>query len=112
RTASTAAALMIGLALVTFVAILGQGLRASFNDAVNKLFVANYALTAPNNFDPFTVDADEAVGGTPGVTAVTPIREGDARIFGKTAFVTGVPPNLQKTVAAEWYRGGPDVGAR
>jgi putative ABC transport system permease protein len=49
RTASTAAALMIGLALVTFVAILGQGLRASFDDAVNKLFVADYALTAPDN---------------------------------------------------------------
>jgi putative ABC transport system permease protein len=112
RTASTASALMIGLALVTFVAILGSGLRASFNDAVDKLFVADYALTAPDNFSPFTVDGDEAVGGTPGVTAVTPIREGDGRVFGKTALVTGVPPNLQRTVAVDWYRGGPDVGAR
>jgi putative ABC transport system permease protein len=112
RTASTAAALMIGLALVTFVAILGQGLRASFDDAVNKLFVADYALTAPDNFAPFSVSADEAVGGTPGVTAVTPIRQGDARVFGKTALVTAVPPNLQRTVAAEWYRGGPDVAAK
>ena len=112
RTASTAAALMIGLALVTFVAILGQGLHASFDDAVNKLFVADYALTAPDNFAPFSVSADEAVGGTPGVTAVTPIRQGDARVFGKSALVTAVPPNLQRTVAADWYRGGPNVAAK
>src|SRR5204862_78967 len=35
RTASTASALMIGLALVTFVAILGQGIRSSFESAVD-----------------------------------------------------------------------------
>src|SRR4051812_25450459 len=35
RTASTAAALMIGLALVTFVATLGAGLRSSFADSLN-----------------------------------------------------------------------------
>jgi putative ABC transport system permease protein len=46
RTASTAAALMIGLALVTLVAVLAQGLKGSFEDAVNKLFHADYALTA------------------------------------------------------------------
>src|SRR6185437_8390060 len=46
RTASTASALMIGLALVTFVALFGSGLRASFEDAVHKLFIANYAVTS------------------------------------------------------------------
>ena len=60
RTASTAAALMIGLALVTFVAVFAQGLRAPFEDAVNKLFVGDYALTATNNFSPFTARATEA----------------------------------------------------
>ncbi len=46
RTASTAAAVMIGIALITFVAVLGQGVRSSFTSAVNELFVADYALTA------------------------------------------------------------------
>ena len=31
RTASTAAAVMIGLALITFVAVIGQGVRSSFS---------------------------------------------------------------------------------
>ena len=36
RTASTAAALMIGLALITFVAVLAQGLRSSIDDAITS----------------------------------------------------------------------------
>ena len=52
RTASTASALMIGLALVTFVAIFGQGVRKSFEGAVNQLFIADYTVTATNTFTP------------------------------------------------------------
>ena len=105
RTAATASALMIGLALITFVAILGAGLRASFGDAVDKLFVADYAVTAENGFDPFTKQAGAAVTLAPGVTAVSPIRGGDARIFGDNTQVSAVQPNLAKTVRMEWTQG-------
>jgi putative ABC transport system permease protein len=109
RTASTASALMIGLALITFVAILGAGLRTSFGDAVDKLFVADYAVTAENGFDPFTKETDDAVAGTPGVTAVSGIRGGDARIFGHNVQVTAVPPNAGETVRIDWLQGGKSV---
>src|SRR5204862_4282995 len=46
RTSQTAAALMIGLALVTLVGVLAAGLRSRFTEAVDQLFVANYAVTA------------------------------------------------------------------
>ena len=46
RTASTAAAVMIGLALITFVAVIGQGFKSSFTDAVNTLFIADYSVSA------------------------------------------------------------------
>jgi putative ABC transport system permease protein len=105
RTAATASALMIGLALITFVAILGAGLRASFGDAVDKLFVADYAVTAENGFDPFTKQAGAAVTVAPGVTAVSPIRGGDARIFGDNTQVSAVQPNLAKTVRIDWTQG-------
>jgi putative ABC transport system permease protein len=111
RTASTASALMIGLALITFVAILGAGLRSGFNDAVDKLFVADYALTGSNGFDPFTKGADQAVAVTPGVTAVSPIRAGDARIFDHNVQVTAVTPNLAKTVRIDWVKGTTSVPA-
>ena len=45
RTAVTAAALMIGLALVTFVTVLAAGLRASINDTVDKNFAGDLVLT-------------------------------------------------------------------
>ena len=57
RTASTAAALMIGLALVTLVATLASGIIKPFKDAVDQLFVADYAITAQNNFDPIPPSA-------------------------------------------------------
>ena len=112
RTASTASALMIGLALITFVAILGAGLRTSFGDAVDKLFIADYALTAENGFDPFTKQADEAVGVTPGITAVSPIRAGDARVFGDNTQISAVQPNLSEGVAVDWLPGSKNAAAR
>ena len=63
RTASTAAALMIGLALVTLVATLAAGIIASFEGAVNDLWKgsdSDYAITAQNNFSPIPVDAANA----------------------------------------------------
>ena len=62
RTASTAAALMIGLALVTLVATLAAGITQTFRGAVNDIFVADYAITAQNNYSPIptSVVAQEA----------------------------------------------------
>jgi putative ABC transport system permease protein len=103
---------MIGLSLITFVAILGAGLRASFGDAVDKLFVADYALTGANGFDPFTKQADKAVAVTPGVTAVSALRGGDARVFGSNVQITAVEPNLAKTIKIDWLHGGTNVPAQ
>src|SRR4030095_4448866 len=72
RTASTAAAMMIGLALITFFAVIGEGFRSSFTSSVNELFVADYAVTAGDN--PLTNKAAAAVRNTPGVEVVTEIR--------------------------------------
>jgi len=111
RTASTAAALMIGLALVTLVAALGQGLRTSFEDAVNELFIADYALTAQSNFNPLTSAAAAAAATAPGVEVVSGVRSGSGRIFHKTIDVTGVDRNLSKVVDVTWYRGSSSVPA-
>jgi putative ABC transport system permease protein len=111
RTASTASALMIGLALVTFVAILGQGLRSSFESAVNQLFVDDYALTSQNTFTPLTVSAERAVRKAAGVTAVSGIRAGSARYFGKTGNLTGVDTELAKVVHLDWKEGSTSVPA-
>ena len=111
RTASTAAALMVGLALVTLVAALGQGLRSSFESAVDELFVADYALTAQSNFNPLSNAAAVAAANAPGVEVVSGVRSGTGRIFGKTIDVTGVAPNVSKVIDLTWYRGSSSVPA-
>jgi putative ABC transport system permease protein len=109
RTASTASALMIGLALVTFVAIFGQGLRSSFEGAVNELFVGDYAVTATNTFTPIEAQAGKALVGKPGIEDVSPIRAGSARYLGSSNDLTAVQPNLNKTLAMKWTQGGDSV---
>jgi len=112
RTASTAAALMIGLALVTFVAILAQGLRSSFESAVDQLFVADYALTASNTFNPLTIDAQKAIENVPGVQAVSGIRAGSGRFLGSVHNLTAVDANMSKVIHLDWKAGSNAVPAR
>jgi putative ABC transport system permease protein len=111
RTASTASALMIGLALVTFVAILGQGIRSSFESAVDDLFKADYALTSQDTFTPLTVDAEKAIAKAPGVTAVSGIRAGSARVLGSVENLTGADAQLTRVVHVTWQEGSNAVPA-
>jgi putative ABC transport system permease protein len=112
RTASTAAALMIGLALVTLVAVLGQGIRSSFTGAVDKIFVSDYAITAQNNFSPLPTDAADAAAKAPGVEAVASVRAGQALVFGKVESVTAVTPNSGQAIALDWADGSQAVFAQ
>jgi putative ABC transport system permease protein len=106
RTASTAAALMIGIALVSFVAVLGKGVHESMNTAIAGQFPAQWIVTSKNGWSGFPTAAGNAVAKAPGVTRVTQIR-GDRGLIGKTQVnVDGVDP---KTVNGlyhfEWKRG-------
>ena len=109
RTASTAAALMIGLALVTLVAVLGQGIRSSFTGAVDKIFVSDYAITAQNNFSPIPTDAADAAANAPGAEAVASVRAGQALVFGGVENVTAVTPNAGEAIALDWSDGSQAV---
>jgi putative ABC transport system permease protein len=113
RTASTASALMIGITLITFVAVLGQGVRSSFEDAVDKLFVADYAITSTGfGFEPFTKEAAGVVRKAPGVEAASSIRNSQAKVFGSKEDITAVDKDMTKVISLEWYRGSDAVPAR
>ena len=105
RTASTASALMIGLALVTLVATLAAGITSTFRGAVNEIFTSDYAITAQNNFSPIPTDAAEAVAKVAGVKAVASTRTGEARIFDSTEFVTAVDPDADQVLTLRWKQG-------
>jgi putative ABC transport system permease protein len=110
RTASTAAALMIGLALVTLVATLAAGIIKPFEDAVDQIFTADYAITAQNNFAPIPPSAASAVAKVPGVETVASVRGGDGYVFPGTKHasviqVTGVEPGASKVITLNWQNG-------
>jgi putative ABC transport system permease protein len=112
RTASTASALMIGLALVTLVAVLAAGLRTGFKNSVDKAFIADYAITASNNFSPIGLASERAVTNVPGVNTVVGIRAGDGKAFGSNINVTGVPPNASQAIHVDWTHGNSQIPAQ
>ena len=107
RTATTASALMIGLALVTLVGVLAAGLKSRLQGAENQLFVADYAVTATNNFSPIGVASAGAIQGVPGVTVVSSVRAGDGKAFGSRINVTGVEPDVSRVIDIKWKEGSP-----
>jgi putative ABC transport system permease protein len=111
RTASTAAAVMIGLALITFVAVIGQGYRSSFVSAVDEVWVADYSLGAGNQ-NPLTNKAARAVANASGVEVVSEIRGANAKLGGKSIKVSGVDGNLTKVVDLTWSSGSSSVPAQ
>jgi putative ABC transport system permease protein len=112
RTASTASALMIGLALVTLVAVLAAGLKTTFEDSVNALFKADYALTSQDGFTPTSTASEKALRGVPRVEDVAGVRAGRGETFAERIFVTGVEPNLSRVMDIKWAAGGPETPAR
>ena len=112
RTASTASALMIGLALVTLVGVLAAGLKSRFEGSVKKAFAANYAITAENNFSPIGLASENAVRNVSGVTVVSGVRAGTARAFGSNINLTGVAPNVSQVIKVDWQDGSQQVPAQ
>jgi putative ABC transport system permease protein len=109
RTASTASALMIGLALVTLVSVLAAGIISTFEGAVDEIFTSDYAITAQNNFSPIPTNAAEAAARTPGVEAIASVRTAEARVFGSTEFITAVEPDTGEVLTIDWAEGSQAV---
>jgi len=112
RTASTAAALMIGLALVTLVATLAAGIVQTFRGAVDDLWkesASDYGITAQNNFSPIPAAAADAAARAPGGEAVMNVRTGDALVFGDTIFATAVDPTARELINLTWKDGSQEV---
>jgi putative ABC transport system permease protein len=105
RTANTAAALMIGLALITFVATLGKGLKASDIETLKDQVRSDYVMTAGNGFDPFPAEAGDAVARASGVVLAASARTEKARIFGSTVDVAGIGPAFARAYHFKWKQG-------
>jgi putative ABC transport system permease protein len=112
RTASTAAALMIGLTLVTVVAVLGAGMRNTVESAVTDQVTAAYILNG-NDGEPFEAAEGDALARVPGVTAASHVRVDKALVAGKEQDVTGVDPaTIARFYRFDWTDGSDAALAR
>ena len=112
RTATTAAALMIGLALVTFVAVFAAGIKSSIDDAIDKSFAADLTRQHDDGFSPIPTAAEREVEAIDGVGQVSSLRfgEGEVEETGKTSFITAIDPKRARQVFRfEWDEGSDTV---
>jgi putative ABC transport system permease protein len=110
RTAVTAMALMIGLALVSLISVLAAGTKASINQAIDASFAGNLIIsnsaTAGNAGIPTEIPA--AIGRIPGVAQVTAIAFTQGRVnrMSGTQTITALDPvSFSKVYRIDWDKG-------
>jgi putative ABC transport system permease protein len=110
RTAATAAALMIGVALVAFVATLANGMKASNRKAIEDQITADFIVTSQDGYTPFVAAAGDAAAETPSAETVTHVRSEIAEIGGHGGYLTGIDPTLITTgYAFDWTEGSDET---
>jgi putative ABC transport system permease protein len=107
RTAATSAALMIGLALVTFVAVFAAGLKASIADAIERDFNGQIELQNTDGFSPIPAAAAAAVRKVPGVETVSTLRSSQVKLegIGGTQSASGLDPSTANEVLSIPFTG-------
>jgi putative ABC transport system permease protein len=104
RTASTASALMIGIALVAFVAILAATIKASVAETVDETFPSDFTIQStqlpedPNIPMTFSRDLVGQVDALDEVAVAGAFQFGEALIDGEKSFITAVDPSKAESL--------------
>jgi len=113
RTAATAAALMIGVALVTFVAVLASGMKQSNRGAIERQVRAEYVVTSQDGFTPFVAAAGDELAAASGTELVTSVRAELGKVAGSSKYVTGIEPDkIALAYRFDWKEGSDAVLAQ
>jgi len=92
RTAATASALMIGIALTTTMSVMAASITTSANAQIDKSVGADFIITA-KNFAPVSDTVAQTVGKVPGAAAVTAFRNGSMKVGNSVKAVQGATGN-------------------
>ncbi|MGH9172279.1 MAG: ABC transporter permease [Acidimicrobiales bacterium] len=93
RTAQTASALMVGLALISTMAVFGASLSKSATAAVDGAVNANYIVSPSGGGEGFSATVAGAAARVAGVTAVSSIYTGAFDVGNGRQTLTGVSPD-------------------
>ncbi len=109
RTAVTAAALMIGLAVVAFVTVFAAGIKSSIATAVDESLQGQLVIQNSDGFSPISPKAAGAAERIPGVELVATLRATQAKLLngdGKPR-VSALSPDAGRVLTIDWTEGGP-----
>jgi putative ABC transport system permease protein len=113
RTAVTASALTIGVALVTAVTVVAKGLDDQSRGTLDRHVRAAAVITGADGWSPIDPQIERTVARVPGVTAVTSLRQDGALAFGSQEGVNAVDPaTINRLFGYDWKAGGPRALAR
>ncbi|MEI8051650.1 MAG: FtsX-like permease family protein [Actinomycetes bacterium] len=105
RTAQTASALMVGLALVSTMAVFGASLSKSATRSINAAITADYVITAQSPGGPppgFSASAVGAAATVPGVTSASALTYGRFLLGRSPQTLSSLAPrDLSTTVAVD-----------
>ena len=109
RTAQTAAALMVGLALVSTIAVFGASLSRSATSSVSEAIAADYIAMPSSQGGPtsgFSESAAATAAKLPGVDRASSIYAGQAKIGPSVVYVGGLAPaDVGRTVTLRMVEG-------
>ena len=94
RTASTAAGLMIGLALIAMSTVVATSLKESFRSELGSTLIGDYLVSLGNQDGNFSNQLAAAIDELPEFDEVSAVREGNIRIDGDTKGVAGTDLTL------------------
>jgi len=112
RTAVTSAALMIGLALVVFVTVFANGLRASISDLIDRTLAGDIAVLHDDGFSPIPAAVGPTVAKVPGVADVSSLRDTQSKVkgLGGTQLTHAIEPDTVGAVYNfDWQKGNDDT---
>jgi len=95
RTAATAAALMVGVALVSVTTIVASSVKASVNTIISSAVRADYVVSSgglAGGSSGFSPDLERSLDALPQVSVTAGIRSGVVKIYGKVTPVVATDP--------------------
>jgi len=108
RTAATASALMIGLALVSAFSVIGASTNASIDRLIAGSVRAEFVVSSAVG-QPFSTDVATRISEVDDVETVMPLRWGQAQLDDEVTFLTAVDPSgLDRSVELTWVSGSAD----
>jgi putative ABC transport system permease protein len=113
RTASTAAALMVGVTLVAFITVFAAGLKHSIDRAVDRSVTGQVVVQEPNSDQGVPLAAAGDIGRLRAISTVAGISFTRGRVAGtsKSTNVAGVSPDLSRVYHVSWKAGPPSTFA-